>query len=112
MVLNKQLNVSVKSGFISGFEIGNANKNVPRPVCAVNVTVPDIEQRVKLLFKGPEAVKVYKYFAGRNAVLAQGLMEKKIELLSCSGTIREIRKTELVLENIENLKIDLSFKME
>jgi hypothetical protein len=111
MELNK-LNVSVKSGFISGFEIGSSNKNVPRPVCAINVTVPDIDQRVKLLFKGPEAVKVYKYFNGRNQVLAHGLMEKKIELISCNGSIREIRATELVLENIENLKIDLSFKME
>ena len=111
MEINK-LNVSVKSGFISGFEIGNSNKNVVRPVCAINVTVPDIEHRVKLLFKGPEAVKVYKYFSGRNEILNHGLMHKKLELISCSGTIREIRKNELVLENIENLNIDLSFKME
>lgn len=111
-MLNKKLNVSVKAGFISGFEVGNSNKNVPRPVCAISVDVPDIDQRVKLLFKGPEAAKVYKYFNGRNTILAQGLMSKKVELISCSGTIREIRKNELVLENIENLKIDLSFKME
>ena len=112
MELNKKLNVSIKSGIISGFEIGNSNKNVQRPVCAVNIALPEIEQRVKLLFKGQDAVKVYKYFNGRNQILNHGLMQKKVEILSCNGYIREIRDKEIVLDGIENLKIDLSFKME
>lgn len=107
-----KLEVKIKGGHISGFEIGNSNKNVIRPVCAVNVDILDFDKRVKLLFKGPDAVKVYKYFNGRNQVMNHGLMEKKVEQISCSGTLREIRKNEVVVENIKDLKINLLFNME
>lgn len=94
----EKLRFNLKAMNIVHYEVGNANKSVPRPVCALMLTDNDEKYKVKVLFKGDKAKSVDKYISSRRN--NGTLLEESVYLV---GEFREQRKDCIVLDCIDNV---------
>lgn len=110
--------VSITNAQVVSVEKGNVGKGPIGVVCAFSVRPEGYNKNVKALLKGELAVVVYQNFLEQGKS-TDSLLEdpnldyaiKRTVLVSFKGNIREDRPTELVVQDLTDVKFNYSYEV-
>lgn len=99
----EDITLNLKNMNIVHYEVGNSNKQVQRPVCALMLTDDNSTYKVKALFKGETAKRVQAYMATRRTL--GNISSEKVFLV---GRLRELRKDCVVVDDTNDIWFDIA----
>lgn len=111
--------IKIENAKIVSVEKGNVEKDVPNPVCAFTVDTGGA-LKVKALLKHDLAKTVYHHILQGGTTISEvlpstksaDLVIRKEVLVTFTGDLREMRATELVLDNLTELSFSFVYHVE
>lgn len=107
----------VNNAEIKSVEAGSIKSSPSNPVIAFTVSVPDGGKDIKCILKGKLAFAVYNKFLKDCMTKTKIISESDIHILkTCTvsfvGTLKEDRKKEIVLKDIDKISFDFKYFIE